>query len=146
MYFKHYKNTWYKNYDWYSVEHWANEKSGEIWIRDNYGVEITDMDPGGAADQKLTTMILDDKYPYVIHVDRDHSLTRLIENGALIPIDNYMEKFPNLIKYLDEGTVNTMRASDGHMYGYPNWAVPVGQVNDNGGWRLQEKHWKKLCK
>ncbi|GHV70579.1 hypothetical protein AGMMS49928_18910 [Spirochaetia bacterium] len=132
--------TWYKNYDWYSAEQWANEKGGEKWIKSTYGVNIQFRDSGGAPDQRLATMILDDEFPDVISLERDANLLNLIEAGAALPLDGYLEKYPNLKKYLGDGILNMLRAPDGKLYSFPNWAAPLGQLSGNAGWLLQKKY------
>lgn len=136
--------TWYKNYDWYSSEHWANDMGGEIWVKDHFGININYLDSGGDANQKLATMILDNEYPDVISLDRDANLQKLIAIGAAVPLDQYLEKYGNLRKYLGDGTLNLLRASDGKLYSYPNWAAPIGQLNGNAGWLVQEKYYNEL--
>jgi len=132
--------TWYKNYDWYSAERWAFDKDGEKWIQRTYGVNIQFLDAGGAANQKLATMLIDDEYPDVVSVERDATLQSLIQAGAAIPLDGYLEKYSNMRKYLGDGTINLLRADDGKLYVFPNWAAPLGQLSGNSGWLLQKKY------
>jgi ABC-type glycerol-3-phosphate transport system substrate-binding protein len=136
--------TWYKNYDWYSAEHWANEAEGEQWIRDKFGIHIEFRDAGGDANQKLATMMLDRQYPDVLSLDRDANLQKLIAMGAVVPLDPYLEKYPNLKTYLGEGTLNLLRAPDGKLYSFPNWAAPIGDLSGNAGWLVQEKYYNAL--
>jgi ABC-type glycerol-3-phosphate transport system substrate-binding protein len=138
--------SWYKSYDWYSAEHWANEKSGEIWIKDNYGIQINFQDSGGDANQKLATMILDNTYPDVISLDRDANLQKLITSGVAVPLDPYLDKYPNMRKYLGDDLINMLRADDGKLYVYPNWAAPIGQLSGNAGWMIQDKFYNELGK
>jgi ABC-type glycerol-3-phosphate transport system substrate-binding protein len=138
--FQNLRFTWYKNYDWYSAEQWANEKSGEKWIQSTHGVNIQFLDSGGAPDQKLATMILDDEFPDVISLERDANLRTLIEAGVILPLDGYLDKYSNLKKYLGDGILNMMRAQDGKLYSFPNWAAPLGQLSGNAGWLLQKKY------
>lgn len=140
MIFQNLRFTWYKNYDWYSAEQWANEKGGEKWIQSTHGVNIQFLDSGGAADQKLATMVLDDEFPDVISLERDANLRTLIEAGVALPLDGYLEKYSNLQKYLGNEILNMMRAQDGKLYSFPNWAAPVGQLSGNAGWLLQKKY------
>jgi ABC-type glycerol-3-phosphate transport system substrate-binding protein len=132
--------TWYKNYDWYSAEQWANEKGGEKWIQSTYGVNIQFLDSGGAPDQRLATMILDEEFPDVISLERDANLRTLIEAGLVLPLDGYLDTYPNLRKYLGDEILNMMRAQDGKLYAFPNWAAPLGQLSGGAGWLLQKKY------
>jgi ABC-type glycerol-3-phosphate transport system substrate-binding protein len=136
--------SWHISYDWYSAAHWANEKDGEKWIRDNYGVEIKFLDSGGDANQKLATFILDNEYPDVITLDRDANLLNLIAIRAVLPLDGYLEKYGNLRKYLGDGTLNLLRAADGKLYSFPNWASPIGNLSGNAGWLVQQKYYNEL--
>lgn len=138
--------TWYKNYDWYSAEQWANEKGGEKWIQSTYGVNIRFLDSGGAPDQRLATMILDEEFPDVISLERDANLRTLIEAGAALPLDGYLDTYPNLRRYLGDGILNMLRAQDGKLYSFPNWAAPLGQLSGNAGWLLQKKYHEALGK
>ena len=137
--------TWYKNYDWYAAEKWAESNESEIWIKDKYGVNVTYVDAGGAAATKLSTMMVDNKYPDVISLERDQNLQALIDAGALAPLDDYIEG-SYLQKYLGDDLLNMFRASDGHLYAFPNWAAPVGTDGGNQGWIVQNKWYEKAGK
>jgi ABC-type glycerol-3-phosphate transport system substrate-binding protein len=135
--------TWYKNYDWYAAEKWASSNEGEIWLKNKFNVNITYMDAGGAASTKIATMMVDSKYPDVISLDRDQTLTSLIDAGALVSLDDYIEG-SNLQKYLGKEMIDMFRAKDGHLYVYPNWASPVGTAGGNQGYIVQNKWYTKV--
>ncbi len=135
--------TWYKNYDWYAAEKWAAENESEIWIKNKYNVNITYMDAGGSASTKIATMMVDSKYPDVISLDRDQTLTTLIDAGALVPLDDYVEG-SYLQKYLGNEMIDMFRAKDGHLYVYPNWAAPMGTAGGNQGYIVQNKWYTKV--
>jgi putative aldouronate transport system substrate-binding protein len=135
--------TWYKNYDWYAAEKWADSNDGEKWIKDKYGVNITYMDAGGAASTKLATMMVDNKYPDVISLDRDQTLQQMIDASALVPLDEYIQG-SYLQKYLGDKMIDMFRAKDGHLYVYPNWASPIGTAGGNAAWIVQDKWYKQV--
>lgn len=146
--FKDLEFSWYKNYDWYSAETWGNgsddQKEGEKYIIDNFGIQINFQDAGGAATQKLATMMIDNEYPDVITLDRDQNLQKLITSGALVPLDPYLDKYPNLRKYLGDDILNMFRAADGNLYTFPNWAAPLSNLSGNRGWLVQKKYYDAL--
>ena len=136
--------SWYINYDWYSAGEWPEPgKLGEEWIKANKNVDIKFMDPGGAASQRLATMIIDNSYPDVICIDRGQDFDRLVAAGALVPLDAYVEG-SNLEKTLGKGLINMYRPADGKMYVFPNWALGENFANGNGGYLVQEKYYKAL--
>ena len=146
--FKDLEFSWYKNYEWYSAETWGpgspDQKEGEKYIIDNFGVQINFQDAGGASVQKLATMLIDNEYPDVITLDRDQNLQKLISAGAVVPLDPYLDKYPNLRRYLGDDILNMFRAADGNLYTFPNWAAPLSNLSGNRGWLVQKKFYDEL--
>lgn len=99
---------------------------------------MTPIKASGNHEQKLTTMIADGKLPDVIWGDRGANVERLREAGMLVPLDDYVEKYPNLKKWLNSEVLNMLRSpADGKLYMFPNWYndEPFG----NAGYLVNKK-------
>ncbi|SFL42276.1 ABC-type glycerol-3-phosphate transport system, substrate-binding protein [Gracilibacillus orientalis] len=117
------------NYDWYTMPGWGDDVA-TAWIKENKKVDITAIDGGGNAEQKLTTMIAGDELPDFIWTDRGASVERLREGGALVPLDPYLDKYTNLRDWFGEEGINMLRSDDGKLYQFPNWynSSPFGNA------------------
>lgn len=133
--------TFYGNYDWYTMPAWGDDAASK-WIKDNKKVEIKAVSSGGAASQKLNTMIASGDLPDVIWMDRGSDVEKLRAAGMLVPLDDYINKYPNLKKWLGDAGLNMLRASDGKIYGFPNWYT--NQPNGNAGYVVNKKIYKDL--
>lgn len=133
--------SFYGNYDWWTTEPWGVNPNSK-WVLDNLKVTVDPIQSGGAAAQKLSTMIASKELPDAIMMDRGTDVERLRAAGALVPLDDYIDKYPNLKKWAGEETLNMLRSSDGKIYQFPNWytANPTG----NGGWFINSKIYKEL--
>jgi putative aldouronate transport system substrate-binding protein len=133
--------TYYVNYDWWTTEPWGASPNSK-WVQDNLKVTVEPIQSGGAASQKLSTMIASQKLPDAMMMDRGPDVERLRQAGVLVPLDDYINKYPNLKKFAGEETLNMLRSSDGKIYQFPNWYTsrPTG----NGGWFINTKIHKEL--
>lgn len=133
--------SYYVNYDWWTTEPWGASPNSK-WVQDNLKITVEPIQSGGAAAQKLSTMIASNELPDAIMMDRGPDVERLRQAGALVPLDDYIEKYPNLRKWAGEETLNMLRSSDGKIYQFPNWytAAPTG----NDGWFINTKIYKEL--
>lgn len=99
-----------------AVQNLIAEKTGakciETWLDDNKT----------AADE-ISDMIISEDYPDFIFGGIEQQ--RLIEAGALIPIDEYWDDYSNLKAFYTEDKWNKLRADDGHIYMIPQF----GNVN-----------------
>jgi putative aldouronate transport system substrate-binding protein len=138
-----FKYTFYGNYDWYTAPgEWGKDATSK-WILDNKKVTMEVITSDGAAAQKLNTMIASDTLPDVIWTDKfGTDYERLRAAGQLVPLDDYLDKYPNLKRLVGESTLNMLRASDGKLYQIPNWYSnkPLG----NAGWMINNKIYKAL--
>ncbi|PYI52226.1 extracellular solute-binding protein [Paenibacillus flagellatus] len=132
----------YGHYNWYTMPPWGKDPFTKA-IQDKYKVNITAVNSGGNMEAKLNTMIVSNDLPDVIWGDRDQ-FNRLIENGQLLPLDPYLDKYPNLKKWAGEGLLNMLRAKDGKLYLFPNWYTnkPIG----NAGYVVNKKIYEALGK
>ncbi|MCJ8010121.1 extracellular solute-binding protein, partial [Lederbergia wuyishanensis] len=80
--------------------------------------------------------------PDVIWLDRNADLDRLREADMLVPLDEYIDKYPNIKEWVGESTLNMLRAEDGHVYAIPNWYTT--QPNGNTGYVVNDKIYKEL--
>ncbi|MCL2805242.1 MAG: extracellular solute-binding protein [Treponema sp.] len=93
------------------------------WISDNLNVTFTWDILVGDKDQKIGVMIAGGDYPDLLHVDS----TKFYEAGALIPLDNLIERYaPRLRAHYAEAW-EKMKEEDGRIYTLPVWGVVSGR-------------------
>ncbi|MFF2480512.1 ABC transporter substrate-binding protein [Paenibacillus sp. NPDC058071] len=133
--------TFYGHYDWYTMPPWGGDESTK-WIKENKKVDITAVQSGGNAAQKLNTMIAGKNLPDVIWLDRGADVERLRAADMLVPFDDYLDKYPNFKKWVGEEAINMLRSSDGKIYQFPNWytSQPIG----NSGYLVNKKIYESL--
>ncbi|CAH0117905.1 hypothetical protein PAE9249_00370 [Paenibacillus sp. CECT 9249] len=133
--------SFYGHYDWYSTPPWGKDEASK-WIKENLKVNIKPIQSGNEAEKKLQTMIVAGQLPDIIWTERGADVERLREAGMLVPLDDYMEKYPNLKKWLGEDTLKMLRSEDGKLYQFPNWYT--NQPNGNAGYAVNKKIYKEL--
>jgi len=133
--------TMYGHYDWYTMPTWGEDAASK-WIKENKKVNVKGVSSGGNAAQKFNTMIVSNELPDVIWMDRGPDVEKLREAGMLVPLDEYIEKYPNLKEWAGESTLNMLRSEDGHIYQFPNWYTT--QPNGNSGYVVNDKIYKEL--
>ncbi len=133
--------SFYGNYDWYTMQPWGEDPATK-WIKENKKVTVTPVPAQGASVQKFNTMVASDDLPDVLFMDRGPLVEKLRQAGKLVPLDPYLDKYPNLKKYAGEETLNMLRSDDGKLYQFPNWytSTPMG----NGGYMVNKKIYKEL--
>lgn len=131
----------YGHYDWYTMPTWGADESSK-WIKDNMKVNVTAIQSGGNAAQKLNTMIASGTLPDVIWMDRGADVEKLRAADMLVPFDDYLDKYPNFKKWVGEEAINMLRSSDGKIYQFPNWytSQPIG----NAGYVVNKKYYEAL--
>lgn len=77
---------------------------------------------GQTKESAINSYIVNGEYPDFISGE-----TSLYEAGALIPIDKYWDKYPNIKNYLTEGQWEQFRQPDGHIYWIPQFGVTHGE-------------------
>jgi putative aldouronate transport system substrate-binding protein len=133
--------TYYVHYDWWTTEPWG-ESPNSKWVQENLNINVEPIQSGGAAEQKLSTMIASGELPGAIMMDRGQSVDRLQNADVLVPLDPYLDKYPNLKRLAGEETLNMLRSDDGKLYQFPNWYTSA--PNGNGGWVINTKIYKEL--
>jgi ABC-type glycerol-3-phosphate transport system substrate-binding protein len=133
--------SFYGNYDWYTMPPWGNDLATG-WIKDNLKVNITPVQSGGDAATKYNMMIASNELPDVMWMERGPDVEKLREADMLVPLDGYLEKYPNLKKWLGEAGINMLRSEDGKLYQFPNWYT--SQPNGNAGYVINKKIYTEL--
>ncbi len=92
---------------------------------------------GQSAEEAVGTFIAGGEYPDFI--DGGNSSVQLYEAGALIPIDEYYDDYPNIRNYFTDQEWDMLRQSDGHIYWIPQFSKINGeervcQHNDEAFW------------
>lgn len=73
---------------------------------------------GQTAEEAIYSYIANEEYPDFISGNRS-----LYEANALIPIDEYWERYPNIYNYLSQEEWDKFRQEDGHIYWIPQFGV-----------------------
>ena len=92
---------------------------------------------GQTAKESIGTMVAGGDYPDMITGSDGTSL--LIDAGALLPIEEYWDNYPNIKNLLSESDWNKMRSEDGHIYLIPQFGIVNGRDtqtfhNDEAFW------------
>lgn len=78
---------------------------------------------GQSKESALNSYIVSGEYPDFISGD-----TSLYEAGALLPLDEYWENYPNIKNYLTEEQWERFRRPDGHIYWIPQFGVTMAKM------------------
>jgi putative aldouronate transport system substrate-binding protein len=92
---------------------------------------------GQTADERIGVMIASGEYPDFI--TGSTGTAALLEAGALIPIDQYWDNYPNIKNYLSEQEWNRCRQADGHIYWVPQFGIIQGK--DTATYHWDEAFW-----
>ncbi|NOU88800.1 extracellular solute-binding protein [Paenibacillus sp. LMG 31460] len=134
----------YYNFD----DDWQPAPWGETvttkWIQENKNVSLGYVPTNGNAKQKFNAMYASGDLPDVIALGAGPELDRLISEGQLVPLDQYLDKYPNLKKSAGDKIININRSSDGKLYLIPDWYVGGDHLNGNGGYAVNRKIYKEL--
>lgn len=133
--------SFYGHYDWYTMPPWGGDISSK-WIMETKKVTVNAIHSGGNAKQKLNTMLASKEMPDVIWLDRGADVEMLRQADMLVPFDDYLDKYPNLKKWLGEEGINMLRSDDGKIYQFPNWYT--SQPNGNAGYVVNKKIYEEL--
>jgi len=135
--------SWFVVYDWVTITPWGEDLSTK-WIKDNKNVQINWVAANGAAEQNFNNMVVSNSLPDVLTMDRGANIEKLVNANMLAPLDPYLDKYPNLKKWLGDDALNMLRSADGKLYQFPNWYTGAGELGGNGGWMIQTKVYKEL--
>ncbi|RXZ82949.1 extracellular solute-binding protein [Paenibacillaceae bacterium] len=133
----------YVNYDWYTAPTWEERPHGK-WITDNLNVTVVPEQSNGAAAQKLNAMIVANQLPDALVLDKGKDVERLVSAGKLVPLDPYLEKYPEFVEAVGVDTLNMLRSDDGKLYQFPNWYINGENGNGNAAYMVNKKIYKAL--
>lgn len=77
---------------------------------------------GQTAQEAVGTLIAGGEYPDFI--DGGDGMAQLYDAGALIPLDDYIDKYPNIKEFLTDQEWDRLRQDDGHIY----WIQQFGNI------------------
>ena len=109
----------------FSVNGEARDADNDIMelIADRTGARCEEYWLSGQTVEDATNgFIASGEYPDFISGGRE-----LYEAGALIPIDEYWDAYPNIYNYLSAEEWDTLRQEDGHIYWMPQFGVLGGE-------------------
>lgn len=105
------------------------------WIGENLNVTFSWDILVGDKDQKIGVLIAGGDYPDLLHVDS----RKFNDAGALIPLDDLIERFAPRLKAHYAEAWEKMKEEDGHVYTLPVWGVESGK--DHGSWYGDSALW-----
>lgn len=92
---------------------------------------------GQTAEEAVGTLIAGGEYPDFI--DGSTGTAQLYDAGALVALDDYIDKYPNIKNYFTQEEWDKLRQADGHIYWIPQFSVINGNEracthNDEAFW------------
>lgn len=93
------------------------------WMKEKFNVEFTWDILVGEKDQKIGMMIASGDYPDLVTIESP----KFIEAGAVIPLDDLIEKYGKNIKKHYASVWEKLKEADGHIYCLPNYGVIDGR-------------------
>lgn len=107
-------------------------------IADKTGVKVKETWlTGQTAEEAIGTLIAGGEYPDFI--EGGNGSIQLYEAGALVALDDYIEKYSNVKEFLTEQEWDALRQDDGHIYWIPQFSNIYGEEkecthNDEAFW------------
>lgn len=107
-------------------------------IADKTGVKVKETWlTGQTAEEAIGTLIAGGEYPDFI--EGGNGSVQLYEAGALVALDDYIEKYENVKEFLTEQEWDSLRQDDGHIYWIPQFSNIYGEEkecthNDEAFW------------
>jgi putative aldouronate transport system substrate-binding protein len=93
------------------------------------------------AEEAIGVMVAAKDYPDFIEASDGYQI--MVDAGALIPIDKYWDKYPNIKNYLSEEEWNMCRKADGHIYAIPQFGIvnekDVSPIHNDEAWWIQTR-------
>ncbi len=92
---------------------------------------------GQSAEEAIGTLIAGGEYPDF--VEAGNGSVQMYEAGALVALDDYIDKYPNIKEFFTEQEWDSLRQSDGHIYWIPQFSNIYGEErtcthNDEAFW------------
>ncbi|WP_139905339.1 extracellular solute-binding protein [Clostridium thermarum] len=116
---------WYINYSWFTTA-WGNNEVSK-YVTEKTGVSINFMTPKGDEAENLRTMLDKGRLPDFITLSAwDDGYKNIIKSGLALSLDELSELYdPYFFKVADMQKLEWYRQSDGHVYCYPNYSLPI---------------------
>ncbi len=134
----------YAHYGWLDFPLEMEDVPFWKYLKENKQLNVKSIQAQGNHSQLMATMMTsDDSLPELIYTDRYHpDVDRLYEAGKLVAFDDYLDKYPNLKKWVDSQNLDLLRSPDGKIYKFPNWYAtrPTG----NAGYVVNKTIYKEL--
>lgn len=138
------KFSFYYHEDGATAKDWPSNEADQ-WLIDNKKVYIETIDAGGASSEKLATMIVSNEFPDLIQVLQGQDSEKLIKSGVAVPINEYLDKYPNIKTKLEEkGVLSLLTRDDGKIYEIPNWFNVSDHMGGNNCWILNKNIYESL--
>ena len=92
---------------------------------------------GQTAEEAIGTLIAGGEYPDF--VEAGSGSVQMYEAGALVALDDYLDKYPNIKEFFTDQEWDSLRQSDGHIYWIPQFSNIYGEErecthNDEAFW------------
>lgn len=132
-------------YDWWvplSPLKWGEDTISQ-YIQKNFNVKINQIGSDGDPQDKLNLLIASKNLPDVIVMDRNTNWRKAVKAGVILPIDNYVKKYPAYPGKVSAEAMNAYRL-DGKLYGLLNWSSSKNHPMGNGGYAINEKLYKEM--
>lgn len=140
--------SYYMNYDWASPSGYGTDVVTK-WLQEEKKMTMTEVGSNGNAKQKFGTMVASHSLPEVIALDPNSpEFENLVKNKQLVPLEDYMAKYPNLKELIDPDALEMLKASDGKVYGMPSWFESSRNTDhmSSYGWIVNRKIYAELGK
>lgn len=131
---EHYDFTLYYYYDWQPLKEWGADAASKYW-GDKFNVGITFSKPDADPDSKLNLMLTGGDLPDSMVLDRGRVLNAAANAGALVEIEQFMYEGCTYLEDVSEVAREMQRASDGKLYGVPNWCRGEGSLATGGNYQ-----------
>lgn len=138
--------SFYSNYDFSVLIGFGNDPTTK-WFKEEMKFNLIEIGSNGNAKQKFGTMIASKELPDVIMMDRGSTEYKtMVENGLLVPLNDYYEKYPVLRDLIDDSTFNMLTHEDGNIYVMPNWfdSERNPYKYSNTGWTVNKTIYREL--
>lgn len=130
-------------YNWQDFPATMDDNPFWKYLKENKKLNIKSVLGSSNNLQLMATMMANDNLPDLIHGDRNHpDFLKLYKEGKLVALDDYMEKYPNLKKWLSSEAADLLRSPDGKLYQFPNYYTTI--PNGAAGYVVNKKIYKEL--
>jgi putative aldouronate transport system substrate-binding protein len=116
MIYNNYPTAFDGCYLWPAIKNLTNTTVNVDWrVEDNYSTQIA-------------TILASGKLPDIITAGA-YGVSNLADEGAIIPLDDYLDLIPNIVEAVGEDRMAKWRSADGHVYTIPTIVnVPGSQT------------------